>query len=133
MIKGQKLPNDDKTVSFGEMKRVSLFVVRNGPFLATWWPFHHFFSSPLIKKSTGFYSLLPTDYRRPWPKIHSNFQIFRHGQSTDYGHPVKKSPSLHDRKSTPTSKSLGTAEAYFVCRISPNFQISLVYAFIGCP
>ena len=32
MIKGQKLPNDDKTVSFGEMKRVSLFVVQNGPF-----------------------------------------------------------------------------------------------------
>ena len=28
---------------------------------------------------------------------------------------------------------VGTAEAYFVCNIGPNFQISLVYAFIGCP
>ena len=26
---------------------------------------------------------------------------------------------------TPTLKFLGTAEAYFVCRIGPNFQISL--------
>ena len=47
--------------------------------------------------------------------------------------PVRKSPLLHGRKSTPTPKFLGTAEAYFVCHISPNFQISLIYAFIGCP
>ena len=53
--------------------------------------------------------------------------------STDYGRPVRKSPSLHGRKSTPTPKFLGTAEAYFVCHMSPNFQISLIYAFIGCP
>ena len=53
--------------------------------------------------------------------------------STDYGLPVRKSPSLHGRKSTPTLKFLGTAEAYFVCHIGPNFQISLIYAFIGCP
>jgi hypothetical protein len=46
---------------------------------------------------------------------------------------VRKSPSLHGRKSTPTPKFLGTAKAYFVCHISPNFQISLIYAFIGCP
>ena len=25
------------------------------------------------------------------------------------------------------------AEAYFVCHIGPNFHISLIYAFIGCP
>ena len=52
---------------------------------------------------------------------------------TDYGHLVRKSPSLHGQKSTPTPKFLGMAEAYFVCHISPNFQISLIYAFIGCP
>ena len=52
---------------------------------------------------------------------------------TDYGHPVRKSPSLHGRKSNPNPKFLGTAEAYFVCHIGPKFQISLIYAFIGCP
>ena len=53
--------------------------------------------------------------------------------STDYGHLVRKLPSLHGRKSTPNPKFLGTAKAYFVCHIGPNFQISLIYAFIGCP
>ena len=53
--------------------------------------------------------------------------------ATDYGRPVRKSPSLHGRKSTPTPKFLGTAEAYFVCHIGRNFQISLIHAFIGCP
>ena len=52
---------------------------------------------------------------------------------TDYGRPVRKPPSLHGQKSTPTPKFLGTAEAYYVCHIGPNFQISLIYAFIGCP
>ena len=54
-------------------------------------------------------------------------------ETTDYGHPDRKLPSLNGRKSTPTPKFLGTAEAYFVCQICPNFQISLIYAFIGCP
>ena len=36
-------------------------------------------------------------------------------------------------KFNPNPKFLGTAKAYFVCHISPNFQISLIYAFIGCP
>ena len=31
------------------------------------------------------------------------------------------------------SQILGTAEAYFVCHSGPKFQISLIYAFIGCP
>ena len=53
--------------------------------------------------------------------------------TTDYGRPVRKSPSLHGRKSNPNSKFLGTAEAYFVSHISPNFQFSLIYVFIGCP
>ena len=53
--------------------------------------------------------------------------------TTDYGRTVRKSPSLQGRKSTPTPKFLGTAEAYFVCHILQNFQISLIYAFIGCP
>ena len=51
--------------------------------------------------------------------------------TTDYGQPVRKSPSLHGRKSNP--KFLGTAEAYFVSHIGPKFQISLIYAFISCP
>ena len=52
---------------------------------------------------------------------------------TDSGRPVRKLPSLYGRKSSPTPKFLGTAEAYFVCHIGPNFHISLIYAFIGCP
>ena len=32
-----------------------------------------------------------------------------------------------------TPKFLGTAKAYFVCHIGPNFQISLIDACIGCP
>ena len=52
---------------------------------------------------------------------------------TDYRCPGRKSPSLNGWKSTPTPKFLGTAKAYFVCHIGPNFQISLIYAFIGCP
>ena len=31
------------------------------------------------------------------------------------------------------SQILGTAKAYFVCHIGPIFQISLIYASIGCP
>ena len=52
---------------------------------------------------------------------------------TDYGRPVRKSPSLHGQKSNPNPKFIGTAEAYFVCHIGPKFQVSLIYAFIGCP
>ena len=55
-----------------------------------------------------------------------------HCQS-DYGRPVGKSTSLHGRKFNPTPKLLGPAKAYFVGHIGPNFQISLIYAFIGCP
>ena len=53
--------------------------------------------------------------------------------STDYGRPVRKSPSLYGRKSTPNPKFIGTAEAYLVCHIGLKFQISLIYAFNGCP
>ena len=31
------------------------------------------------------------------------------------------------------SPLLGTDETYFACHIGPNFQISLIYALIGCP
>ena len=51
---------------------------------------------------------------------------------TDYGLPERKYPSLHGRKFNPNPKFLGTSEAYFVCHIDPIFQISLIYAFIGC-
>ena len=50
--------------------------------------------------------------------------------NTDYGRPVRKSPSLHGQKSNPNPKFLGTDKAYFVCHIGPNFQISLIYVFI---
>jgi hypothetical protein len=33
----------------------------------------------------------------------------------------------------PLRQFLGTAKAYFVCHIGPIFQISLIFAFIGCP
>ena len=52
--------------------------------------------------------------------------------TTDYGRPERKQPSLHGRKINPNPKYLGTAKAYFVCHIGPNFQISLIYAFTGC-
>ena len=39
----------------------------------------------------------------------------------DYGRLVRLLPSLHGRKSTPTPKFLGMAEAYFVCHICQNF------------
>ena len=46
---------------------------------------------------------------------------------------MKKLPSLQaqGQKSNPNPKFLGTAKAYFVCHIGPNFQISLIFAFIG--
>ena len=53
--------------------------------------------------------------------------------ATDYGRPERKKPSLHGQKFTPTPKFLGMVAAYFVCHIGPFFQISLIYAFIGCP
>ena len=53
--------------------------------------------------------------------------------TANYGSLMRISPSLHDRKSNPNPKFLGMAKAYFVCHISPKFQISLIYAFIGCP
>ena len=54
-------------------------------------------------------------------------------KSTDYGHPDWKKPLLHGRKFNPNPKFFATAEAYFVYHIDQIFQISLIYAFIGCP
>jgi len=68
-------------------------------------------------------------------QAHYAFDILRKFPTcmlTDYGHPVRKSPSLHGRKSNPNPKLLGTAEAYFISHIGPKSQISLIYAFIGC-
>ena len=67
---------------------------------------------------------------RPQSVVHCEL-VYIH--PTDYGHPVRKSPSVHVRKSNLKTKFLGMAEAYFVCHIGPKFQISLIYAFIGCP
>jgi hypothetical protein len=74
--------------------------------------------------------------------VHSSITYYIHAiaiaeaamsETTDCGHPERKSISLNGRKSTPTTKFLGTVEAYLVCHIGPSFQISLIYAFIGCP
>ena len=71
------------------------------------------------------------DLNEKWKKLSQLFVNFLYFvmYETDYRHLVWTSASLHGRKSTPTPKLLGTAEAYFVCHIGPNFQIS----FIGCP
>ena len=53
--------------------------------------------------------------------------------STDYGHTERKQSSLHGREFNPNPKCFGTAKAYFVCHIGPIFQISLIFALIGCP
>ena len=52
---------------------------------------------------------------------------------TDYGRPEREQSSLHGQKFTPTPTFSDMAEAYFVCHVSPIFQISLIYAFIECP
>ena len=52
---------------------------------------------------------------------------------TDYGRPVRKSPSLHGRKSNTNLKFLGAAKAYCFYQIGPKFQNVLIYAFIWCP
>ena len=51
--------------------------------------------------------------------------------TTDYGRPVRKLPSLHGRKSNPNPNFIGKAEAYFVCRIGQNIQISLFIPSLG--
>ena len=51
----------------------------------------------------------------------------------DYGRPLRKLSSLQGQKSNPNHKFLGTADACFDGHIGPNFQIFLIYAFIGCP
>ena len=79
--------------------------------------------SNLLKELVGISSLVPIRSTGPDPYM---------GETTDYGRPVRKSPSLHGRKSTPTPSFLGMAEALFVCHIGPNFQIFLNYAVIGC-
>ena len=64
---------------------------------------------------------------RAWNDLCHTMYVFATG--TDYGRPV--------RKSTPTPKFLGTAEAYFVCHIGPHrptfsdfFDLSLHWVFV---
>ena len=66
-------------------------------------------------------------------KIIDISNIFFRSGGTDYGRPERNQPSVHGRKFTPTPKFFGMAAAYFVCHIGPIFQVSLIYAFIGCP
>ena len=63
-----------------------------------------------------------------WAKLNSLILREREETITKYFAPK---PSL--QKFNPNPKFLGTAKAYFVCHIGPIFQISLIYAFIGCP
>ena len=65
--------------------------------------------------------------------MHQSIPTFLILQTTDYGRPERRQPSLHSQKLNPNPKFLGTAEACFVCHIGPIFQISLIYDFIGCP
>ena len=57
--------------------------------------------------------------RKSWENVGNNDAIY---QFMNYGHPVKKSPSLHGLKSNPNPKLLGTAEAYFVCHRRSKFS-----------
>ena len=56
-----------------------------------------------------------------------------------WGRTKTSKPEVHSKveckaeNQLPLSKFLDTAEAYFACHISPNFQISLSFAFIVCP
>ena len=60
-----------------------------------------------------------------WTKTHSCYC----SRTTD----TQTGNSLYSRKFNPNPKFLGTAKAYFVCHSGPKFQITLIYAFIGCP
>jgi hypothetical protein len=65
------------------------------------------------------------------PKEIKSIFAFHHGLRTP-GEEIAF--TAQPKKSTPTPKFLGTAKAYFVCHIGPNFQIFFfIYAFIGCP
>ena len=44
---------------------------------------------------------------------------------------IMKEPEVVQKQTITSAKSSGTAKAYFVCHI--QIQISLIYAFIGCP
>ena len=84
-------------------------------------------------------SCVSTDYGCPARKLpalqgrQSTPTLKLLGKATDYGRLERKKPSLHGRTFNPNPKFLGMAAAYFVCHIGPIFQISLIYAFIGCP
>ena len=84
-----------------------------------------------MKFSTNFYLLTIASFRIGVPSILFLLISLRGG--TDYGRPERKQPSLHGRKFTPTPKFLDAAKAYFDCHIGPNFQVSLIHAFIRCP
>ena len=95
-----------------------------------------YFSSLLLQLLPGFtlltmYNVGQTLSVRYFPALPFVFYPIQVG--TDYGRPEGEQPSLHGQKFNPNPKFLGVAAAYFVCHIGPIFQISLIYAFIGCP
>ena len=74
---------------------------------------------PILVIKTTFYTL-------PWSLIPN-----RHGLQTPGEEIIfTAQPKI---KSNPNPKFLGTAKSYFVCHTGLIFQISLIYAFIGCP
>ena len=81
----------------------------------TWWCHNGFFS-------TQVHFLEATSWSSLWSRT-TNAQ----------GENSLHCSALHGGKSNPNPKFLCTAEAYLVCHISTSFQISLIYAFIGCP
>ena len=80
---------------------------------------------PLLDRPTGLASLLMLLIK----KYHSTKIAPVHRLRT----PREEIAFTAGRKFNPNPKFLGMAEAYFVCHIDPIFQISLIYAFIGCP
>ena len=95
------------------------------------------FLQPLVPNTILVLKVIYSKHSKHWPYTVAHTigcvcnKMLNHG--TNYGHPERKQPSLHGRKFNPNPKFLGTAKAYLVCHIGPIFQISLIYAFIGCP
>ena len=84
----------------------------------------------------------PLDILRPKTKNQSTFVGVNKNQTVFYTLQIRgrhglwtpraEIASTARPKLNPNPNFLGTAEAYFVCHIGPIFQISLIYAFIGC-
>ena len=61
-----------------------------------------------------------------------DYTLIKNAYSETWTTDTQRGKSLHYTAEN-HSHSQSMAEAYFVCHIGPIFQISLIYAFIGCP